>query len=74
MVVSHAAASPGAHPRAASALDVREEPRRAGDPPSLIARADRVRSVLGWKPRYDDLDTIVRTSLEWERRQQREPW
>ena len=55
-------------------LDVREEPRRAGDPPSLIARADRVRSVLGWKPRYDDLDTIVRTSLEWERRQQREPW
>ncbi len=52
----------------------REEPRRAGDPPSLIARAERVRSVLGWTPRYDDLDTIVRTALEWERRQLREPW
>lgn len=55
-------------------LDVREEPRRAGDPPSLVARAERVRSLLSWTPRYDDLDTIVRTSLEWERRQLREPW
>ncbi len=55
-------------------LDVREEPRRAGDPPSLVAKADRVRSVLGWQPRLDDIDTIVRTSLEWEKRLQREPW
>ncbi len=55
-------------------LDVREEPRRAGDPPSLVAKADRVRAVLGWKPRLDDIDTIVRTSLEWEKRLQREPW
>ena len=55
-------------------LTVREEPRRAGDPPSLIARADRVRDTLGWKPRHDQLDTIVRTSLEWERRLQADPW
>jgi UDP-glucose 4-epimerase len=55
-------------------LKVREEPRRAGDPPSLIARADKVRQVLGWSPRLDDLDTIVRSALEWERRLQREPW
>jgi len=55
-------------------LTVREEPRRAGDPPSLVARADRVRSVLGWSPRLDDIDIIVRSSLEWERRLQREPW
>lgn len=55
-------------------LTVREEPRRPGDPPSLVARADRVRSALGWKPRLDDLDTIVRTALEWEKRLQREPW
>jgi UDP-glucose 4-epimerase len=33
-----------------------------------------VRSVLGWKPRLDDLDTIVRTALRWEERLQREPW
>ena len=55
-------------------LDVREEPRRAGDPPSLIAKCDNVRLVLKWQPRLDDIDTIVRTSLEWEKRLQREPW
>ncbi len=55
-------------------LDVREEPRRAGDPPTLVAKCDRVRNILGWIPKLDDIDTIVRTSLEWERRLQREPW
>ena len=45
-----------------------EEARRAGDPPELIAVANRVRDVLGWEPRFDDLDTIVRTSLAWERK------
>lgn len=44
-----------------------EEERRPGDPPVLIAAADRIRSVLGWKPRYDDLDFIVETGLRWER-------
>jgi UDP-glucose 4-epimerase len=55
------------------ALPQREEPRRAGDPPVLVAAADRIRSVLGWQPRYDDLDAIVRTALAWEHRLQREP-
>ena len=55
-------------------LDIRDEPRRAGDPPSLIARCERVRNVLKWQPKLDDIDTIVRTSLEWEKRLQREPW
>jgi len=55
-------------------LTVREEPRRAGDPPALIAKADKVREVLGWSAKLDDIDTIVRTSLEWEKRLQREPW
>jgi UDP-glucose 4-epimerase len=49
-------------------LNVKEEPRRAGDPPSLVAATDRIRSEFGWKPRYDDLDFIVRTSLNWERK------
>ena len=49
-------------------LDITEEPRRAGDPPELIAAADRVRDILGWSPRFDDLDVIVRTSLQWERK------
>jgi UDP-glucose 4-epimerase len=55
-------------------LVIREEPRRPGDPPTLVARADRVRSVLGWEPRLDDLDTIVRTSLAWEQRLASNPW
>lgn len=55
-------------------LTIREEPRRAGDPPVIVARADRVRSELGWQPRLDDLDTIVKTALQWEQRLAREPW
>jgi UDP-glucose 4-epimerase len=55
-------------------LTVREEPRRAGDPPSLVARAERARELLKWTPRHNQLDTIVRTSLEWEKRLQAEPW
>jgi UDP-glucose 4-epimerase len=47
-------------------LNITEEPRRAGDPPELVAVAKKIRSVLGWTPRYDDLDTIVTTSLAWE--------
>ncbi len=54
-------------------LPQREEPRRAGDPPVLVAAADRIRTVLGWQPRYDDLDAIVRTALAWEHRLQRQP-
>lgn len=54
-------------------LQTVESPRRAGDPPSLVARADRIRQVLGWSPRHDNLEAIVRSQLEWERRLQREP-
>ncbi len=49
-------------------IAVEEAPRRPGDPPILIARADKARALLGWEPKYDDLDLIVRTSLEWERK------
>lgn len=49
-------------------LPVVEKPRRAGDPPTLIAAADRIRRALDWTPRYDSLETIVRTSLAWERK------
>jgi UDP-glucose 4-epimerase len=55
-------------------LVIREEPRRAGDPAYLVARADRIRTELGWQPRYDDLNAIVSHSLAWERKLQREPW
>lgn len=49
-------------------LNIKEQPRRAGDPPSLIAATHRIREVLGWTPRYDDLDAIVRTALNWEKK------
>jgi len=55
-------------------ISIREEPRREGDPPSLVARADRIRDVLGWRPQLDDLDTIVRTALRWEETLLRNPW
>jgi len=45
-----------------------ESPRRDGDPPSIVATGERVRSVLNWQPRYDDLDMIVSHALAWERR------
>ncbi len=48
-------------------LNIVEEPRRAGDPPMLIAKADRIREILKWEPRYDDLAFIVKTSLDWEK-------
>lgn len=43
-------------------------PRRPGDPAAIVARAEKVRARLGWAPRYDDLDTIVRHALDWEER------
>jgi UDP-glucose 4-epimerase len=45
-----------------------EAPRRPGDPPSLVARADRARTLLGWTPRYDNLETIVADAWRWEKK------
>jgi UDP-glucose 4-epimerase len=55
-------------------LVIREEARRAGDPAYLVARADRIRTELGWRPRYDDLQAIVSHSLAWEKKLLQEPW
>ncbi|WP_262270815.1 UDP-glucose 4-epimerase GalE [Microvirga yunnanensis] len=41
-------------------------PRRAGDPATLIASADRIRATLNWSPKLDDLETIIRHALSWE--------
>ena len=49
-------------------LNIIEQARRAGDPPALIAGAERIREVLDWSARYDDLEAIVRHSLNWERK------
>lgn len=44
-----------------------ESPRRAGDPASLTAKVDRIHQKIGWVPRYDDLNTIIKTAYEWEK-------
>ncbi|MEW6572125.1 MAG: UDP-glucose 4-epimerase GalE [Bacillota bacterium] len=47
---------------------VTEGPRRTGDPAVLIASSRRIREELGWRPRYGDLETIIRTAWEWHSR------
>lgn len=49
-------------------LDIREEARRAGDPPLLVAHAERIRELFGWQPEHDDLEQIVATGLAWEKK------
>jgi len=51
-----------------SGKDVRvsQSPRRPGDAASVVANSTLVRDLLGWVPRHDDLETIVKTALDWE--------
>ena len=42
--------------------------KRAGDPASLVANADKLRKVLEWRPRNDNLTTLVRHAFEWEKK------
>tara|TARA_R110000868_G_scaffold153644_6_gene379144 strand:+ start:2855 stop:3826 length:972 start_codon:yes stop_codon:yes gene_type:complete len=53
-----------------SGVDFKVEmgPRRDGDAPNLIAVSDKIRTNLGWKPKYNDLELIVKTALDWERK------
>jgi UDP-glucose 4-epimerase len=49
---------------------VEEGPRRPGDPPTLVASNRKIRELLAWQPRCDDLEFIVRTAWRWERKLQ----
>jgi UDP-glucose 4-epimerase len=49
------------------AIERRLAPRRAGDPPALVADNRRILATLDWRPERDDLDTIVADALAWER-------
>ena len=42
-------------------------PRRAGDPAQLIASSAKAKEVLGWKPQFDGLDTIISTAWAWHK-------
>jgi len=48
-------------------IAVKEGPRRAGDPPVLVAGAEKVRAALGWSPKFPDLRSIIETAWDWHR-------
>ena len=47
---------------------VEETGRRAGDPPALVADSTKLMRETGWKPRVNDLEYIIRTAWEWEKK------
>lgn len=59
--------------REVSSVDfpIQDSPRRPGDPAELIADPSTLRELFEWAPRYDDLEYIVKTALEWERQMDR---
>ncbi len=48
-------------------VPARECPRRAGDPPALIADPSKANAALGWKPRHSELECIVETAWKWHK-------
>jgi UDP-glucose-4-epimerase GalE len=48
-------------------IAVKEAPRRPGDPPALVANAEKVRRELGWSPQYTDLKSIIETAWNWHK-------
>lgn len=49
-------------------LDIHYAPRRPGDLAAIAADSGKLRQLLGWQPRFDDLETIVRHALHWEQK------
>ena len=49
-------------------VDTVEIPRRAGDPPRLIASSKKIEKELGWRPEFQSLDTIIESAWKWHQR------
>lgn len=49
-------------------FEVEEAGRRAGDPPALVADNSKIKKLLNWKPLHDDMEYIIKTAWEWERK------
>jgi len=49
-------------------VPVEEQPRRPGDPASLVASSEKIRRELGWSPHFADLDKIVASAWEWHQK------
>lgn len=47
---------------------VEETDRREGDPASLVADSTKIKNKLGWKPDYDDIEFIIKTAWDWEKK------
>lgn len=47
---------------------VEEAPRRPGDPPRVVTKADKIKKIIGFNPKYNDLELIVKTAFEWEKK------
>lgn len=56
--------------RKVSGIDFKVEqgPRREGDGPILIAQSEKIKQLFAWAPRHDNLELIIKTALEWERK------
>ncbi len=48
-------------------VPVRTTSRRPGDPPALVAVSDKASNMLGWKPKMNDLETIIKTAWNWHK-------
>lgn len=46
-------------------IEVKITERRAGDPAQLIASSEKAQAILGWKPKYNDLEEIIKTAWNW---------
>lgn len=49
-------------------IPVKERPRRAGDPPRLIASSEKIKRELGWRPNFQTLDAIVESAWKWHQK------
>jgi len=49
-----------------------EVEKRPGDPSVLIASSDKIRKALGWKPKYENLETIIRTAWAWHQKESKQ--
>jgi UDP-glucose 4-epimerase len=49
-------------------FEIEVKPRRPGDAPSVVSDSSKLRALTGWQPKYDDLEMMVRTAWEWEKK------
>ena len=48
-------------------INIKQSPRRAGDPAVLVASSEKIRKDLGWQPKYSNIHTIIQTAWNWQK-------